>query len=184
MWRHWREATPERRILAVGAGILLLDQLTKLWVVQVLPFGAEKVVIEGFFRFVHWGNTGSAWSLFRDNNHWLALVAVFAVAALWWWRSHFEVHRQGGQLALGFLFGGIIGNLIDRLLPSRQHVVDFLYFYLLPRGGTSEIGFPAFNVADTAICSGVGLLTLLFWYPAPTPDDGRARGPDAPGTGK
>jgi signal peptidase II len=51
-----------------------------------------------------------------------------------------------------------MGNLVDRL--ARQHVIDFLYFYIQPRGG-NEIGFPAFNVADTAICTGVGLIFLL-----------------------
>ena len=48
------------------------------------------------------------------------------------------------------------------LLPSRQHVIDFIRFYLESRGG-GEMGFPAFNVADTAICTGVGLLILLAW---------------------
>jgi len=53
-----------------------------------------------------------------------------------------------------------VGNLIDRL--RVKHVIDFLYFYLQQRGG-SEIGFPAFNVADSAICTGVGLIFLLTW---------------------
>jgi len=65
-----------------------------------------------------------------------------------------------GQISLGLIFGGIAGNLVDRFL--RKHVIDFLYFYLERRGG-GEIGFPAFNVADAAICSGVGLLFLLSW---------------------
>lgn len=61
---------------------------------------------------------------------------------------------------MGLLFGGITGNIIDRLF--RHHVVDFLRFYLVQRGGT-EIGFPAFNVADMAICGGVGLLFVLAY---------------------
>jgi len=65
-----------------------------------------------------------------------------------------------GQVALGLLFGGTLGNLIDRLLPSRRHVVDFLYFHVHPRAG-GEAGFPAFNVADVAICTGVGLMLLM-----------------------
>jgi signal peptidase II len=65
-----------------------------------------------------------------------------------------------GQVALGLLFGGTLGNLIDRLLPSRRHVVDFLYFHVHPRAG-GEAGFPAFNVADMAICTGVGLMLLM-----------------------
>ena len=62
------------------------------------------------------------------------------------------------QAAFGLICGGILGNLIDRVWA--KHVIDFLYFYIQPRGGT-EIGFPAFNVADSAICTGVGLVFLL-----------------------
>ena len=80
--------------------------------------------------------------------------------ALWIFRRHFEFHRTGGQIALGFLFGGIIGNLIDRVL--HNHVVDFLRFYWIRRSG-EEIGFPAFNVADMAISTSVGILLLLTW---------------------
>jgi signal peptidase II len=63
-------------------------------------------------------------------------------------------------VAFGLIFGGIVGNLIDRLW--RGHVIDFLYFYLQQRGG-GDIGFPAFNVADSAICTGVGLIFLITW---------------------
>jgi signal peptidase II len=63
-----------------------------------------------------------------------------------------------GQFAFGLIFGGIVGNLIDRLWA--KHVIDFLYFYLERSNGT-ELWFPAFNVADSAICTGVGLVLLL-----------------------
>jgi signal peptidase II len=77
-------------------------------------------------------------------------------------RRYFDAHTLGGQASLGLILGGITGNVIDRLLPSRQHVIDFIYFYVVRRDGT-EIGFPAFNVADSAICTGVGLLFILSW---------------------
>ena len=73
-----------------------------------------------------------------------------------------------GQIAFGLLFGGIAGNLADRLF--RHEVVDFLRFYIQLRGGYGrEIGFPAFNVADTAICTGVGLIFLITWRNEHTP---------------
>jgi signal peptidase II len=139
--------------------------LTKLAVRLALPYGEERVVLDGFFRFVHWGNTGAAWSLFRNNNATLAIIALVALLILFLARHHFEIHTLGGQFALGFIFGGIVGNLLDRLL--HNHVTDFLYFYVYRRDG-SEAGFPAFNVADTAICIGVGLLLLLSWKGEPT----------------
>ena len=65
-------------------------------------------------------------------------------------------------MAFGMIVGGIVGNLTDRLLPSRMHVIDFLYFYL-DRPDGSEIGFPAFNVADSAICMGVAMVFYVTW---------------------
>jgi signal peptidase II len=116
-------------------------------------------VIEGFFRLVNWVNSGAAWSLFLGNNNVLACVSLAALAGLVFWRRHFHVESLAGQISLGLICGGIAGNLVDRL--ARHHVVDFLRFYLVTRGGGSEIGFPAFNVADSAICVGVGLLILI-----------------------
>lgn len=162
MFTFLRSLGSSQRILGLGALVFAADQLSKLVVLKFLGLEQEHDLLPGFFKFVHWGNTGAAWSLFRHNNHILAVVSGAAMAALWVFRHHFDAHRPAGQAALGLLFGGIAGNLTDRLLPSRQHVIDFIRFYLNPREG-GEIGFPAFNLADTAICVGVGLLILLSW---------------------
>jgi signal peptidase II len=148
------------RVAGLALVIFLLDQLSKLAVLKYMEFPHEKVVIPGFFKLVLWQNTGAAWSLFKENNAILAGVAVVALVVLFLTRHHFELHTVGGQISLGLIFGGILGNLTDRLL--RNHVIDFLYFYVIRRDGT-ELGFPAFNVADSAICTGVGLLFLLSW---------------------
>jgi len=154
------------RVLHLALAIILLDQLTKLLVLKYLGFAEEKVVVAGFFKLVHWGNTGAAWSMFSGNNSVLAAVAMLALIILFFSRHHFNIHTLGGQLSLGLIFGGIVGNLIDRLLPSRQHVIDFLYFYAVRRDG--EIAsFPAFNVADSGICIGVALLFILSWRTEP-----------------
>jgi signal peptidase II len=152
--------TPNRRIAAIAALVVALDQLTKQIVLQSLRYTDEKIVIPGFFKFVHWGNTGAAWSLFRDNNALLAGVAFAALLVLYLSRRHFDSRTLLGQFAFGLICGGITGNLIDRL--RVKHVIDFLYFYVQQRGG-AEVGFPAFNVADSAICTGVGLIFILTW---------------------
>jgi len=144
----------------IGLLVVVVDQLTKLVVRRFLGDTQEKVVVDGFFKFVHWGNTGAAWSLFRGNNYVLALVALVALVVLYFSRHHFDSRTRLGQLAFGLIVGGIIGNLIDRLIFG--HVIDFLYFYLQQRGG-GEIGFPAFNVADSAICTGVALVFVITW---------------------
>ena len=138
--------------------IFAFDQLTKLVVLHFLGQSDEKIVLSGFFKFVHWTNTGAAWSLFRDNNGLLAIVSAVALVALALCRRRFEPQKTLGWISLGLIFGGIAGNLLDRV--CRDNVVDFIYFYVDRREG-GERGFPAFNVADSAICIGVGLLFLL-----------------------
>jgi signal peptidase II len=153
--------TPNRRIALIAVLVVALDQVTKHMVLLLLPQPRqERVVIEGFFRFVHWGNTGAAWSLFRGNNGLLAGVALLALLVLFLSRHQFDSRTLLSQIAFGLIFGGIVGNLIDRLWVG--HVIDFIYFYVQQRGG-AEIGFPAFNVADSAICTGVGLVFLITW---------------------
>ena len=152
--------TPNRRIAVIALLVVALDQFTKQLVLRFLGYEHEKVVVQGFFKFVHWGNTGAAWSMFKGNNALLAIVAGAALVVLFLSRHHFDARSLLGQVAFGLICGGILGNLIDRLWA--KHVIDFLYFYLQQRGGP-ERGFPAFNVADSAICTGVGLVFLLTW---------------------
>jgi signal peptidase II len=149
-----------RRIAIVAVLIFSIDQITKHIVKWLLPLGDEKIIVNGFFKFVHWQNTGAAWSMFTGKNYILAIVGVVALFVLFRSRHHFDSHTTLGQVALGLIFGGIIGNLTDRII--FQHVTDFLYFFVQRRGG-GELGFPAFNVADSAICVGVGLIFILSW---------------------
>jgi signal peptidase II len=143
--------SPNLRMALIALATLLLDRITKAAVLNYLPKGDEKIVISGFFKLVHWGNTGAAWSLFHDKNSQLAIVSLLALLGLFIWRHHFETRTLLGQISLGLIFGGILGNLYDRLFI--HYVVDFIRFYIDRRGGT-EIGFPAFNVADSGICVG------------------------------
>jgi signal peptidase II len=151
-----------RRIFGLALVILALDQLTKWLVLKTIPEYDEKVIIPGFFNFAHRANTGAAWSMFTGNNALLAVIAIAALVALFLTRRHFSADRILGQIAFGLIFGGIIGNLVDRLNPHRRAVVDFLHFYLQRRGG-EPLDFPAFNVADSAICTGVALIFIITW---------------------
>ena len=154
-------APPVRWIIVAFLCIYALDQATKFLITKSLALGDEHIVVEGFFRFVHWGNTGASWSLFWGNNTVLAVIAAGAFIALIFARKHFNTSTLIGQLAFGMILAGIAGNLTDRLVPSRHHVVDFLRFYVNTANG--EVGFPAFNVADSGICVGVALLFWVTW---------------------
>jgi signal peptidase II len=163
-------STSNRRIALIALAVLALDQFTKYLVKRCMYLEEEKVIIPGFFKLVHWGNTGAAWSLMTGKNGLLAAVAIVALIVLYRSRHHFEAHTTLGQIALGLIFGGILGNLADRLLYRK--VTDFLRFYL-ERRGDDAIGFPAFNIADSAICIGVGLIfisTLRTDKPAAGPE--------------
>jgi len=145
------------RILAIGLLTLALDQVTKWIVMQKIPESrhgsdASIVVVDGFFELVHCHNTGAAFSMFSGNNFWLAIFSMMALVFLWVCRRHFGVETILGQVALGLMLGGVAGNLIDRVVHG--HVVDFLQFHI-------PFPFPAFNVADSGICVGVGFMFLL-----------------------
>jgi signal peptidase II len=152
----------DKRIALLAGSIFALDQLTKALVQTFLPIAYQDQmhVLPGFFRLVHWHNTGAAWSMFHDNNWILAGVSALALVILIVSRSKFAANTTLGSISLGLIFGGIAGNLVDRVV--HEHVIDFLYFHLITRSGVLH-DFPAFNVADSAICIGVALLFILSW---------------------
>lgn len=142
------------RWLGVALIILMLDQLTKIAVVGAFQWG-ETLPITSFFNLVRVHNPGAAFSFLADAGGWqrwffTGLGVLAAGVMVYLLRMH------AGQtlfcLALSLLLGGAVGNVIDRLLYS--YVIDFLDFYY----GTWH--FPAFNVADSAITVGAGLLIL------------------------
>jgi signal peptidase II len=154
-------ARPRLGLPAAAAIILLLyalDQATKWLVIRALPFNSERTVIPGFFTLVHWGNTGAAFSSFSEKNGvfialsflTLAVLAVFAI------RGAFQ--NLATRLAICLLSAGVLGNVTDRL--RHHHVVDFLLFNLhVPFANP----WPAFNVADSCICTAAGILIVSAW---------------------
>jgi len=142
----------------LAIGTLVLDQLTKYWIVHTLPFpsygpGRWIPVIDGFFHLVHVGNTGAAWSLFTGKSTMLAMLAIATLAAIYYWRRTLGLKQMWMQLSFGLLCGGIVGNLIDRL--AYGHVVDFLDFHF------GDYVYPTFNIADSGIVVGVIIYFIL-----------------------
>ncbi|MEW5877891.1 MAG: signal peptidase II [Acidobacteriota bacterium] len=138
--------------------VVVLDQLTKLWLVASLPYGSQKTVIPGFFDLVHTRNRGVAFGLFAQAGPFsqvvlLLLVVVLVVFVAWQLVNHRQ--RLAPRVGLGLILGGALGNLLDRLI--RGEVVDFLDFYL--SWGGRSYHWPAFNVADASIT--LGALWLL-----------------------
>ena len=137
--------------------VLVLDQLTKLWALQGLAPGRPVPVIASFFSLTLVLNPGLAFGMLSSTPAgWRWLVALLSIGALAVLAVvGLRMLPGGGRLtplALGFIFGGAVGNLIDR--GRFGAVVDFLDFYW--RG----YHWPAFNAADSAITIGVALLAL------------------------
>lgn len=132
---------------------ILLDQITKLWVLANIELGAV-IEINGFFNLVHVLNPGAAFSFLADQEGWqrhfLSGVAVLAsIVILFMMRS--SSHRKFSMFCLASILGGALGNLIDRSMHGA--VIDFLDVYW------QTYHWPAFNVADVAISLGaVGLI--------------------------
>lgn len=171
-----------QRLFITAAIILLLDQATKIWIFNRLPldsyFYPDSIeIIEGFFYIVHIGNEGAAWGILSGYGFLLAMFALIALFAIYKLRHTLELHRKTMQYAFGLLTGGVIGNLIDRLVHG--HVIDFLDFHLpfsIP-GILPDGRYPSFNVADAGIVVGVFAYIIISFFPPGEKSD-NARPPD------
>ena len=138
--------------LLVALAVILLDQASKEWVRGAFGLHESIPVIPGFFDLTYIRNTGAAWGMFSGQNLALSLLAFGMLVVLVVFRRKLLPPGRLHRVALGLLCGGIVGNLFDRL--RLDYVTDFLDFHF--RGAH----FPAFNVADSAICVGVGIYIL------------------------
>ncbi len=142
---------------AIAGAVVLLDQLSKLIVIQSIPQYARIEVIPGFFNLVHIYNPGGAFGFLAANaspvRHWIFLIGIGLAMAMILYFYH-QTPRSyrflGGALAL--IFGGAVGNLIDRLRFGE--VIDFLDVYI------GQLHWPAFNVADSAVTVGVVIFII------------------------
>ena len=140
--------------LSVGATVVVLDQLTKWLIRDVVLDTARYIEVTGFFNIVAVWNRGVSFGLFASDSPWTpyllsALAITISIVLIVWLR---KAETTFLALALGFVIGGAIGNVFDRFIWGR--VYDFLDFH------AAGYHWPAFNVADAAISVGVGLILL------------------------
>jgi len=143
--------------LFVVVGVsLLLDQVTKQLVVDRFFLGESIDVLKGFFSFTYVRNKGAAFGFLHSapekfREPFFLAVPVIAIFVLGYLYYHSKKEEKLSRWALALILSGALGNLIDRI--RFGYVVDFLDFYYEPWGH-----WPAFNIADSAIVCGVGLL--------------------------
>ncbi len=140
------------RSLSLAALIVSLDQATKYLAVSRLKPLRSVEVIPGFFNLSYVENPGAAWGMLGGQRYLLVAFSVFSLIFIIAQRKQLFGKLHFPILLPALICGGIIGNLIDRIRLSR--VIDFLDFYI------GENHFPAFNIADSAICIGAFLFVL------------------------
>ena len=143
-----------RNGLSLAALVILLDQLIKYWITNIVMLPPRIIPVTPFFNLVLGHNRGVSFGFFDGDsplNQWLlSLVALTITAMLVIWLA--RIDKPWVAVALGLIIGGAIGNVIDRLVGGG--VVDFLDFHW----GAHH--WPAFNVADTGITMGAATLIL------------------------
>jgi len=150
------------RFLGWSLFVVIVDQITKFWAVDALMLH-ESIEVLPFFNITLAHNYGAAFSFLADQSGWqkfffAAIAFVVSVGILIWLKVN-SSQMKWQNFALAFVLGGAIGNLIDRLYYG--YVVDFLDIYF----SIWNYSFPTFNLADSAIVLGAGLLLLDSFKP-------------------
>jgi signal peptidase II len=145
----------------LAATVLIMDQVTKLIVAKFIPLYDSVNVIPGFFRISHVLNRGAAFSMFADVRSPLAPLGLLLFSLIVMVVISIMLMKAGNALTrtnvgLSLILGGALGNFIDRLLHGS--VVDFLAFHV------GSYHWPDFNLADSAIVAGSGLLLLDVFF--------------------
>jgi signal peptidase II len=182
--------TVKFRWLAVMTSFwLVVDQVTKIWVVNNINYRTEEIkIIDGFFSLVHAQNRGAAGGMLSNFEYrmpFFAVVTVIAMGVLWQMYREIPDDDKFQATALGLIFSGAVGNAIDRV--HKQSVTDFLRVYtehetvkpwLIETFGTYE--WPSFNVADAAIVVGLCLFGIHFAFFQEDEDDLEPEPPENP----
>lgn len=162
--------------LGLAAAVAVLDQATKWWIVQVVMQPPKVIPVTPFFNLVMGWNRGVSFGLFNqesDFNSWVLIgVAAVIITILIVWMYRAETHLTA--VALGFVIGGAVGNVIDRVWVGA--VADFLDFHI------AGYHWPAFNLADSAIFMGAAALILeSLFRPSERPKNKASDRTDAEG---
>ena len=139
-------------IIILSIIFLIIDQITKILVVNSLVPGENIEIIKNIFSIIYTNNTGAAFSILLGKRIFLIVVAILIIGILLYYIKKNKVDGKLNIIAFSLIIGGSLGNLIDRIV--RGYVVDFISIKL------GSYNFPIFNIADTLIVVGVFLLLI------------------------
>ncbi|MED4603624.1 signal peptidase II [Paenibacillus validus] len=145
--------------------VLLIDQATKWVIVNRLVIGESRSVIGEFFQITSHRNKGAAFGILQNQRWFFIVITIFVVIGIiWYLKKTLDEGKKLLPFALSLLLGGALGNFIDRARTGE--VVDFFQFTFDFSWLQTPYIFPIFNVADSAIVSGVALIfldALISW---------------------
>ncbi len=140
----------------IALAIIIFDQLTKWIVVKEMELGESIPVVENFLYITSHRNRGAAWGILEGQMWFFYAITIVVVIGLIVYIRKINKADKWLGVALGLMLGGAIGNFIDRVF--RQEVVDFVNTYIF------TYDFPIFNVADSALVVGVGIMFILTLF--------------------
>lgn len=141
-------------LLGVATAALLADRLTKAWVVANVDLGEQIPVIGDFLQIWHTENSGAAFGLLPGGGLLFVVVGVATLVVVTWVHLTGRLTGAWAAVLLGLVAGGTLGNLVDRLAGGT--VTDFISV------GIGDLRWPTFNVADSAVFTGIVALILLL----------------------
>ena len=170
----------EQTLIIQALAVVLGDQLFKWWILETFALHETEVVIPGLFNLTFVMNSGAAFGLFSGDltfgrQFFFIAVAMTALVVLFFAYRHLKFQGRIYVIAIGLISGGAIGNLIDRMRFGA--VIDFFDFYI------NQYHWPAFNIADSAICIGVGLFLLGNFFISPPGENQNKKIIKTPGPG-
>ena len=140
-----------KKIVFIAVIALAIDQITKIIASTFLKLNMSVQVINKFFYLTLCQNEGAAWGLFKNSKIVIILGTIVAIVLIYHFVYVFKENKRN-DFAFGLLIGGLLGNLVDRIIFG--YVRDFLDFYIF------KYDYPIFNVAD--ICIVIGVLFLMI----------------------
>ena len=157
----------KRRFYWIALAVFIVDQITKWLVIQYIPFRSEAVPIPAlypYFRFSHIGNTGASFSLFPDSRWLFTFLPLLVAAGIVYFNWSIPSVSRKLRTCLGFVLGGALGNVIDRILIG--HVTDFVHINVSSIIDVPLANWPVFNVADMAVVGATLYMAYLsFFHP-------------------
>lgn len=151
-WYNYFGDLMYKKILSFGLFLTIIDQIIKYLVVINLKFTESIKVISNFFYITYIRNTGAAFGIFQNGGIILIILSIIAIIGLIKYVIEDKFITRIEAVSYSFVFGGILGNLIDRVING--YVIDYLDFYIF------GYDYPVFNFADILIVIGFGIILV------------------------